>query len=165
MTELKNRISRAGGLCPVSAVPDLAAVVSVALAVAARAGRESREAQVAAAAAILNCMKMRRRNCPALDSSGRCTRAVWRDAEEASARADFGDRDFVRALAIVCELIAGEIDDPTDGATHWHAHTEMPGWARHARPSALIGPNFYYRFGPRRTAQGGTARGDEQHRL
>lgn len=63
------------------------------------------------------------------------------------------DREFLLALAALCRVFAGEDDDPTRGATHFHPHTECPGWAVWETPQALIGGHFFY--APRQAGQYG----------
>lgn len=38
--------------------------------------------------------------------------------------------------------------DPTPGAVAFHHHWEDPSWAKDVQPHALIGPCFFYQFGP-----------------
>lgn len=47
-------------------------------------------------------------------------------------------------VALVRAVMAGPSDDPTQGATHFHLHTDDPVWARKLTPKALIGRYFYY---------------------
>lgn len=54
------------------------------------------------------------------------------------------DAAFCRALATVCLALAGDLADPTGGATRFHRHDEMPEWARRREPVALIGAWFFY---------------------
>lgn len=54
------------------------------------------------------------------------------------------DPQLARALSALCRAWAGDIPDPTRGATRFHPHTEMPRWARQETPRALIGRNFFY---------------------
>ncbi|ABS62544.1 hypothetical protein Plav_0921 [Parvibaculum lavamentivorans DS-1] len=58
--------------------------------------------------------------------------------------ANFADADFLLSLAALCRAWAGAVPDPTRGATQFHPHTELPGWARQSSPRALIGGNFFY---------------------
>lgn len=58
--------------------------------------------------------------------------------------ADFADAKFCRSLALLCLILAGDLDDPTRGATKFHAHDDWPCWARDAEPRALIGRRFFY---------------------
>lgn len=73
-----------------------------------------------------------------------------------AADADFSDPAFCRALATLCLVAAGDVGDPTHGATRFHAHDEDPDWASGLPPSALIGRYFFYarlclvQFGTRR---------------
>lgn len=54
------------------------------------------------------------------------------------------DRDYMLALAALCRALAGAEADPTQGATHFHPHTECPGWAARETPRALIGGYLFY---------------------
>lgn len=54
------------------------------------------------------------------------------------------DRDYMLALAALCRALAGAETDPTQGATHFHPHTECPGWAARETPRALIGGYLFY---------------------
>lgn len=54
------------------------------------------------------------------------------------------DPQLALALAALCRAWAGDAPDPTHGATRFHPHTELPGWARRETPRALIGRNFFY---------------------
>ncbi len=56
----------------------------------------------------------------------------------------FHDPAFCQAFATVCLVCGGHLEDPTHGATRYHAHDELPGWARSLQPLALIGPRFFY---------------------
>lgn len=58
--------------------------------------------------------------------------------------ADFADAEFCRSLALLCLILAGDLDDPTRGATKFHAHDDWPCWARDAEPRALIGRRIFY---------------------
>jgi spore germination cell wall hydrolase CwlJ-like protein len=69
--------------------------------------------------------------------------AIPRDGTEASGAGRDGPA-FWRALAAVCLVWSGEREDPTHGATRFHRHDELPGWARGREPVALIGSRFYY---------------------
>jgi spore germination cell wall hydrolase CwlJ-like protein len=57
---------------------------------------------------------------------------------------DLTDREYLRALGLLCRALAGETPDPTGGATRFHPHTEWPDWAQHLTPRALIGGHFFY---------------------
>lgn len=79
----------------------------------------------------------------------------------AAAGADFSDPAFCRALAALCLVAAGDIADPTCGATRFHAHDEDPAWARRRTPSALIGRHFFY-APPSSVKNGGATLGTRQ---
>jgi N-acetylmuramoyl-L-alanine amidase len=55
------------------------------------------------------------------------------------------DRNFRACLRIARRAIAGVIDDPTAGATHYHAKGVLPPWTRGQVPSAEIGNTLFYR--------------------
>lgn len=52
--------------------------------------------------------------------------------------------DFCRVLGLAARILAGELPDPTMGATHFHAHDELPAWAEERMPCALIGGHLFY---------------------
>ncbi|HEY0901612.1 MAG TPA: cell wall hydrolase [Micavibrio sp.] len=55
---------------------------------------------------------------------------------------DQRDPVFVKALNIarIC------LDDPTHGATHYHAAGIYPFWARNQQPTATLGRHIFYRI-------------------
>jgi hypothetical protein len=57
-----------------------------------------------------------------------------------------GEGDCLRALALACQVLAGDLPDPTDGAVLYHRHDEQPDWAAGRLPTALIGSHFFYRL-------------------
>ncbi|HEY4343445.1 MAG TPA: hypothetical protein VGN05_03795 [Parvibaculum sp.] len=61
---------------------------------------------------------------------------------------DIFDPALCRALAVACLVLSGGVDDPTEGATHFHLHTEQPKWARIATPKALIGRYIFHVLEP-----------------
>ncbi|MGB4057466.1 MAG: cell wall hydrolase [Alphaproteobacteria bacterium] len=58
---------------------------------------------------------------------------------------DETDLYFATALRIARRAIAGSITDTTNGATHYHAKTATPYWARGEVPVAVIGNHIFYR--------------------
>ena len=52
--------------------------------------------------------------------------------------------DFCRVLGLAARILAGEVPDPTRGATRFHAHDELPAWAEERMPCALIGGHLFY---------------------
>lgn len=54
------------------------------------------------------------------------------------------DRVFRICVRIARRAIAGVIDDPTKGATHYHVRGMLPPWARKLAPSAEIGNHLFY---------------------
>ena len=94
---------------------------------------DDEEGQVAMACAILNHM---RRYGP--DGGGQG------GAPARAAEASRAEKLSWQAFAIACLVMSGDMEDPTDGATHFHRHTENPQWAQRATPKALIGSYVYY---------------------
>lgn len=55
-----------------------------------------------------------------------------------------GNRVFQTCRRIARRALAGTLADPTDGATHYHAKSVSPPWARGKSPSAEIGGHVFY---------------------
>ncbi|SOD92548.1 cell wall hydrolase [Caenispirillum bisanense] len=53
-------------------------------------------------------------------------------------------RGFAGALRIARRAVAGNLADPTDGATHYHARGIHPPWAWRLVPCAEIGRHLFY---------------------
>lgn len=51
---------------------------------------------------------------------------------------------FQSCLRIARRAIAGTLADPTEGATHYHAKSARPPWARGRAPAAEIGNHLFY---------------------
>lgn len=111
----------------------LTGMMELAMAICNLLEGENEEGRVALCYATLN--RLRRFGC-ADEAAG--TR--W----AAARKRDIFDPALSRALAVACLVLAGEIKDPTEGATHFHLHTERPSWAWSARPKALIGRYLFY---------------------
>ncbi len=54
------------------------------------------------------------------------------------------DPVFAICLRVARRAVAGALDDPTRGATHYHARSAWPYWARGRAPSAEIGNHLFY---------------------
>ncbi len=56
------------------------------------------------------------------------------------------DAAYTRALAIAQALVAGELEDITDHATHYYAASmpAPPSWARGKRPCATVGHHLFF---------------------
>ncbi len=54
------------------------------------------------------------------------------------------NKAFQACLRIAGQAIAGKLKDPTGGATHYHAWTIRPTWAKAKTPSAEIGGHLFY---------------------
>ncbi len=63
--------------------------------------------------------------------------------------ADPIERETARALAVFTRVVAGSLDDPTDGATRFHCHGEAPTWAEGMGIRAIIGPYLFYAPDPK----------------
>lgn len=59
---------------------------------------------------------------------------------------DEEDMHFVTALRVARRAMLGFIKDETNGATHYHARSIMPDWAKGKKPSAFIGRHIFYRL-------------------
>ena len=57
---------------------------------------------------------------------------------------DGRNRTFRTCLRVAERALRGELEDPTDGATHYHAAGVAPPWSRGRRPSAEIGRHIFY---------------------
>lgn len=51
---------------------------------------------------------------------------------------------FQTCMRIARRAVAGTLEDPTGGATHYHHHDARPPWARRRAPSAEIGNHLFY---------------------
>jgi len=54
------------------------------------------------------------------------------------------DPVFRTCLRIARRAVAGAVDDPTRGATHYHAVGVLPEWAKGRQPCARIGDHLFY---------------------
>ncbi len=54
------------------------------------------------------------------------------------------NRCFQTCIRIARRAAAGALADPTGGATHYHAASANPPWARGKAPSAEIGGHLFY---------------------
>lgn len=54
------------------------------------------------------------------------------------------NKTFATCLRIARRAIAGGLDDPTGGATHYHNRSVHPPWAWNHAPSAEIGGHLFY---------------------
>jgi N-acetylmuramoyl-L-alanine amidase len=53
--------------------------------------------------------------------------------------------EFLGALGIMAQVYAGQIKDPTGGATHYHAIGVAPDWSSDMLPTATIGNHRFFR--------------------
>jgi len=60
--------------------------------------------------------------------------------------ADENDPYFAVAEGIAALAVAGNLDDITHGATHYHAVGATPGWAYREKPVAVVGRHIFYRL-------------------
>jgi spore germination cell wall hydrolase CwlJ-like protein len=54
--------------------------------------------------------------------------------------------EFVVARRIARRAVAGTLEDITGGATHYHAQSVMPYWAKDVLPVYTIGHHVFYRL-------------------
>lgn len=54
------------------------------------------------------------------------------------------DKIFVQCLNIAYVAYNKKLPDITDGATHYHAKNIKPYWAKHERPTKIIGHHHFY---------------------
>lgn len=54
------------------------------------------------------------------------------------------NKTFQTCLRVARRAIGGGLEDTTDGATHYHAKTVSPPWAKRKSPSAEIGNHLFY---------------------
>ena len=59
---------------------------------------------------------------------------------------DESDMHFGTALRVARRAMLGFIKDETNGATHYHARSIMPDWAKGKKPSAVIGRHIFYKL-------------------
>ena len=59
---------------------------------------------------------------------------------------DETDLYFATALRIARRACAGALADSTNGATHYHAKSVKPYWARGEKSCAVIGNHIFYRL-------------------
>lgn len=57
---------------------------------------------------------------------------------------DEKDLYFATALRVARRAVAGVLDDMTGGATHYHASSIVPYWAKGKAPSFVIGAHKFY---------------------
>lgn len=127
-------------------------IESLAMTVWQLAGSESQFCQTAVTWLIVNRMASEQ-NQP--DVAGVC-RHVLHDAGwsedgttgPVSQSGNHGDRltdpRFCRLLIRVLEVLAKEVNDPTNGARFFHRHDTAPNWSQELEPVALIGAYFFY---------------------
>ncbi len=54
------------------------------------------------------------------------------------------NKTFASCLRIAEKAVTGELSDATKGATHYHAKSIIPPWAKGKKPSAKIGNHLFY---------------------
>lgn len=63
--------------------------------------------------------------------------------------ADPVEQETARVLAVFTQVVAGAVDDPTNGATRFHCHDETPTWTETMDIRAVIGPYLFYAGRPK----------------
>ncbi len=56
------------------------------------------------------------------------------------------DLYFATAMRIARRAVAGVLQDPVCGATHYHAAGASPYWSKGEKPLAVIGKHIFFRF-------------------
>ena len=56
------------------------------------------------------------------------------------------DIHYATAVRIARRAVAGTLKDSTNGATHYHAKSITPDWAKGQTPSAVIGHHIFYQL-------------------
>jgi hypothetical protein len=77
-----------------------------------------------------------------------CREVLWEAAElqqSGHESANLSNSEWCRIYAVNCLVWAGDLDDPTNGATSCHRHDTIRKWARSRTPTALLGPFIFYR--------------------
>lgn len=59
---------------------------------------------------------------------------------------DDTDIHFVTAKRVARRAMLGFLKDETKGATHYHARSVMPDWAKGKQPCAVIGKHLFYKL-------------------
>ena len=54
------------------------------------------------------------------------------------------DREFASCVRIARRAVMAALEDPTQGATHYHAKGATPPWTTGRTPSAAIGNHLFY---------------------
>ena len=55
-------------------------------------------------------------------------------------------KSFALAISLSATLLAGEMADPTEGATHYHASYVLPAWASSKTKTVRINDHIFYRW-------------------
>lgn len=61
-------------------------------------------------------------------------------------RVSKSNKQFAQALEIAERALAGNLEDPTGGANHFHTHRVHPVWSRGKTPTAVIGNHRFFRL-------------------
>ncbi|GHU01135.1 hypothetical protein FACS1894186_3280 [Alphaproteobacteria bacterium] len=74
--------------------------------------------------------------------------SCWNKGEPngaAALRVGAGNAEFVLALRLATRAVMGALPDSTGGATHYHAASVLPRWAKGRTPCAIIGNHLFYK--------------------
>lgn len=87
--------------------------------------------------------------CSALPDLARiCREMLWEATglqQSGHERANLSNSEWCRIYAVSCLVWAGDLEDPTNGATACHRHDTIRKWAKDRTPTALLGPFIFYR--------------------
>lgn len=74
--------------------------------------------------------------------------SCWNDKDanrEKIETISLSNRVFASCYKIAELVIGGKVDDPSCGATHYHALSCHPAWAKGLKPCAIVGNHYFYR--------------------
>ncbi len=54
------------------------------------------------------------------------------------------DEDYLKLLGIAYLVMTGQLQDNTNGSTHYHTTNIMPKWAQDQKPVVVIGDHKFY---------------------
>jgi spore germination cell wall hydrolase CwlJ-like protein len=57
-----------------------------------------------------------------------------------------GDPEFIVARELAERAVAGQLEDITKGANHYHTHAVSPVWSRGVEPVIMIGNHRFFRL-------------------
>ena len=123
--------------------PLTAAVVCLALNVYHEARGEPIEGQVAVAAVTMNRVRAERWPGDVCDVVMQAYQFSWRHDRLPDSPRDA--RALTRSMLVARMVLSGAVNDPTGGATYFHAKRVRPYWADAMLPVGVYGKHVFYR--------------------